>query len=354
MYLSWKRFGVILFLGFACLGSFIQGTQAAPKLDELAQHPGRGPADLINAVNDLRLANGLSALSPHPALMQIAQWQADAILSGAPGHSRPPGLTLGQWMILLGYPLGGNIALDGYRSENWVGGSEMSVEGAIQAWLGDAPHTNTMLSPNRSDIGAGVAVGEDSRGKPVYYYVIETALQTRSGQQQPEALLVLTSLPQTQSASYADSTQAAAALTMPQYMIPVTVATARPDGDLIHQVKYGQALWSIAIAYEVKINDIKLLNNLSSDELWPDQKLLIQKNATQPASTGTHIPTRTPQNTAQPPTETEPAPASPQADPEPKGSSPGFSSTLVLFLLVLGLVVGLVAWLVFHDLTRSR
>ncbi len=295
--IPWKILPLILVLFLAVWSIFAPDTQAAHSKEQNQQTAGHTPNDLINAVNQLRLENGLNILNPHPALMQVAQWEADAIAGGAPGHTRPPGLTLGAWMISLGYPLGGNIALDGYRSENWVAGSELTVDEAIQLWLGDAPHTNTMLSVQRSDIGAGVALGEDPWGKTVYYYVIETALQTTSGQQQPEALILLTSLPQTQVAQYGDATQAAAAASVSQYIYSVHVATARPDGDVIHLVRNGQSLWSIAIEYGVKINQIKLLNNLNSNEVYTGQRLLIQKSATQPAASITPSPTSSPWTT---------------------------------------------------------
>jgi spore germination protein YaaH len=60
------------------------------------------------------------------------------------------------------------------------------------------------------------------------------------------------------------------------------VSTARPDGDVVHEVKYGQTLWSLAIQYKVSIEQIKRLNNLSNDTIVPGWKLLIQKAATQP------------------------------------------------------------------------
>ncbi len=315
------------------------------------QAAGHSPADLIKAVNDLRLANGEDALAAHPALMRVAQWEADAILAGAEGHTRPPGLTLGQWMISYGYPLGGNIAQDGYRSENWVGGREMTVDQAITSWLGDAPHTNTMLSSQRSDIGAGVAVGQDDEGRPVYIYVIETALQTSSGEQQYEAQLWLTAMPQTQAALYGDSTQAAAALTVPQFMIPVALVTARPDGDVVHQVQYGQTLWSIAIEYGLKIEDIKRLNNLVADEVYPNQQLLVQKAATQPVPTATVPP---PAATALPsatPSPTGSATPTPQPGAVEVESSPLAISTLAMFLIVILLIPG---GLVMLYLNQSR
>ena len=242
-------------------------------------------SQLIEVVNALRVKNGFPMLNTHPVLMQVAQAQADALAAtaGAIGHARPGGMTLGQQLILLGYPLAGDLSLDGYRSENFMFAPEITVHEVVDMWLGDAPHTNTMLSPNRSDIGAGIASAQDQWMSTVYYFVIDTALQTGSGQQQYDAQVVLTSAPIAQAALYGDATQVAQALLVSQYIVPVARATARPDGDVIHEVKNGQSMWSIAIEYGVKINQIQRLNNLSSTDLYPGQKLLVQKGATQPA-----------------------------------------------------------------------
>ena len=340
---------VILVLGFVLLGMPAQNIFAAAPSIQQGQENGHSPADLIKAVNDLRLVNGLPVLASHPALMQVAQWEADAILAGAPGHTRPPGLTLGQWMISYGYPLGGSIAQDGYRSENWVGGRGMTVDEAIISWLGDAPHTNTMLSTFRSDIGAGVAVGQDDQGNPVYIYVIETALQTSDGQQQYEALAYLTALPETQIATYGDATQAAAVLLVPQFMIPVSLATARPDGDVIHEVKYGQTLWSIAIEYGVKIEDIRRLNNFTDDEVFPNQNLLIQKAATQPVHSATAIASPTPAETAFLPSPTASQTPTPKTEALEVESRSNSNPTLTMFILLLVLVPGGLIWLYLKE-----
>lgn len=344
-----KQVIVVLALGFVLLAIPAQNILAAAPSIQQGQEIGHSPADLINAVNDLRLENGLPILNAHPALMGVAQWEANAIAAGAPGHTRPPGLTLGQWMISYGYPLGGNIALDGYRSENWVGGREMTVDEAIISWLGDAPHTNTMLSPNRSDIGAGVAVVQDEQGITKYYYVIETALQTRDGQQQYEALVLLTALPQTQAAFYGDATQAAAALLVPQYMVPVSVATARPDGDVIHEVQYGQTLWSIAIAYGVKIEGIKRLNNFTDDDVFPDQNLLVQKAATQPVPTGTAIVSPTARQTSFLPSPTVSLMPTPKTEAGQIESSSNSISILTMFIALVLLIPGALVWLYLKE-----
>jgi hypothetical protein len=117
--------------------------------------------------------------------MALAQSQADGIAADLTGHWRPYGFTLGQLLIIEGYPLAGDLTQDGYRSENWI--DSMTAQDAINAWLSDDEYSNTMLSEYRSDIGAGVSMSRDERGWTQIYVVGEMALQTRSGQQQSEA-----------------------------------------------------------------------------------------------------------------------------------------------------------------------
>jgi uncharacterized protein YkwD len=228
-------------------------------------------AEIIEAVNNLRIANGLNPLSVHPVLMEVAAEQASALAfsEGAVGHDRPCGMSLGQQLLSMGYPLLGDLSMDGYRSENW--GIAMTKEDAINMWLGDDLHTNTMLSPNRSDIGAAVAVSNQ------IYVVLETAWQTGSGKMQYDAIPILTGIPATMTvcAGFASGD-------LSNYITPVSVNTARPDGDVIHEVKWGQNLWSIADLYKVSVDDIKRLNGLQGDNIVVGWKLLVKKGATQP------------------------------------------------------------------------
>jgi LysM repeat protein len=137
-----------------------------------------------------------------------------------------------------------------------------------------------MLSEFRSDIGAGVAMSRDEWGQDQIYVVVETALQTRSGQQQSGARGFLTRLPSIINGTTSiNGTQVP--LAQGQYMIPVIRNTARPDGDVVHQVQYGQSLWSIAITYGTTIEQIQRLNNLGdSTVVYEQQVLLVQKGAT--------------------------------------------------------------------------
>jgi hypothetical protein len=146
-----------------------------------------------------------------------------------------------------------------------------------------------MISINRSDIGAAIA----PNGVGSYIFVLETALQANSGKMQYNVYPTLTAIAMEQVAVYGDAAQAAQSLLVPQYIMPVLRATARPDGDVIHEVKNGQSMWSIAIEYGVKIEQIRQLNNLSSTNIRSGQKLLVQKGATQqtiPTSNVTEAP----------------------------------------------------------------
>jgi uncharacterized protein YkwD len=276
----------ILTLLFSTPRETVRAQMPATETPQAIQPP--TPSEIIDAINALRLSYGLPTLAVHPVLMALAQRQADGIAAGLRGHWRPYGLTLGQLLIMDGYPLAGDLTQDGYRSENWI--VSMTAQGAIEAWLEDDEHSNTMLSEFRSDIGAGVSMMRDEWGQDQIYVVIETALQTRSGQQQSWARDFLTRVPGIIGGTTSiNGTQAP--LARGQYIIPVIRGTARPDGDVVHEVQYGQSLWSIAITYGTTIEEIQRWNNLGDSTIvYEQQLLLVQKGATQPAV----IPTQTP------------------------------------------------------------
>lgn len=329
---------------------FPQATSQASEFRQDNSPP--SASELITAVNNLRLSHGLNALNSHPVLMQVAQSQAEALAAtgGSIGHARPGGINLEQQMLMLGYPLSGDLTLGGYRSENFaVGRPGSTVPEIIQLWLGDAPHTNTMLAEHRSDIGAAVTAGADGQ----IYYVIETALQTTSGQQQVNAGPTLTAIAANQGG--ASGVSGAEILAQSQYIVPVSMSTARPDGDVIHEVKQGQSLWSIAIAYGTKIDTISRYNRLSDTILYTGQILLIARQATQPAGdklaeTGADAIAET---TVTPFTNPTPRPKSPTPaitqTPKPETSAEaGQSSPVIFWLKIIGQVILLV--LVMHGL----
>ena len=124
--------------------------------------------DVIAAVNGLRASHGLPAYNANSILMQIAQSQADYLAStgGASGHIGPGGSHPIDRAIAAGYPVSG-----GYISENWESGMGLDAQGAVNNWMGDAPHQETMLSTALQDIGAGVAQAGN-----INYFVIDCGL----------------------------------------------------------------------------------------------------------------------------------------------------------------------------------
>ena len=231
------------------------------------------PYDLVNAVNALRVANGLPAYSINSILMFTAQNQADFMAAtGVVAHSGAGGSSVTSRILAAGYPLAGDLSLGGFRSENIIAGtSGMSAQAAIDAWMGDTPHQNTMLSPDLTEIGAGVAI---VNGR--VYYVVDCARPTTSGA--PQAA--------TQAVEGGSVIPGAGAV-----IYPVVQSTPNADGNVIHEVRAGQSLWQIAIDYGVKIDEIKRLNNLFDNDIYPGNKLLIKKVATSIAAPSTETPT---------------------------------------------------------------
>ncbi len=234
------------------------------------------PFDLINAVNALRISYGLAPYTINSILMYTAQAQADFMAATENvTHTGPGGIGLTDRLLAAGYPLAGDLSAGGFRAENITSGNEnRTAQSAVDGWTGDAPHLNTMISPNLSEIGAGVAI---SNGR--VYYVIDCALPTTGGVPQVST-----------SASGSGST-------VPAREAPISVAlvsTPNSSGDVIHEVRPGQSLWQIAIAYEVKIDDIKRLNNLFDNNIYPGNKLLIKQDVILPTTSLTEMPTNEP------------------------------------------------------------
>jgi uncharacterized protein YkwD/LysM repeat protein len=231
------------------------------------------PYDLVDAVNALRASFGLAPYSISPILMATAQAQADFLAAtGSMTHSGPGGIGLTQRLLEAGYPLAGDLSLGGFRAENITGGDEsMPVEAAVDQWTSDAPHLNTMASQHLTEIGAGVAIS-DGR----VYYVIDAARPTSAGALPAVATSIAGGSPAPEE--------------IPLIIIPVSVSTPNADGNVFHDVKFGQTLWQIAITYEVKIDDLKRLNNLFNNNIYPGSSLLIKQGLIVPAGSSMEVP----------------------------------------------------------------
>lgn len=304
------------------------------------------PSQLIDVVNNLRISYGLQTLTVHPILMQSSQSQADYMAATSQvTHTRPGGITFTQQLLALGFPLSGDLSLGGFRAENIIMNSDPLVwNGVPSGWQDDA-HMNTMLSQNFTHIGAGISQGADG-----YYYALDCAAVTGSGQMQGSASSILTSVPGSEGTS-------GNSLGISQFMVPVILSTARSDGDVRHKVQYGQTLWSIAIEYGTTIRSIQALNSLGEDStVYQGQELLVLKGATQPPpATVTPLPFPTSTSTYFPtdiapsiifPTELAASPMPTQeikTDPESASSSQLLVGILIFAALAGG---GVAVWLI--------
>jgi uncharacterized protein YkwD/LysM repeat protein len=315
------------------LAAVLPGGRVAARLPQSSSYSQNlSPADVIDAVNSLRSAHGLPPYTVSSILMGTAQGQADFMAqTGTIQHTGPGGSTVTQRLLAAGYPLAGDLSLGGFRSENIVGGYGMTAQDAVNAWTGDAPHLNTMLSPDLQEIGAGVA---ESDG--MTYYVIDCARPTSGG------------------VPVAYTPGAEANLSGGNdIIIPVKLATPNANGDIIHEVQQGQSLWSIAIAYGVHIVEIQRLNNMGQyTTIQRGDKLLIRRIGTAtpapPTSTATEtgMPTEPAQSVAPVDVASPTLIVIPSATPSPYISSSMTGGGAVIGIIVAALVAsGLVAWL---------
>jgi uncharacterized protein YkwD len=318
---------VLLILGFVLVAP--AGAQGTLSIAGDRQRVDTDPYSLINEVNLLRAANGLPAYSINSILMSVAQAQADYMAAtGTVSHTGAGGTTPSQRLLAAGYPLAGDLSLGGFRSENITAGSNKSVQQAVLEWQGDAPHLNTMLSPNLREIGAGVSfVGN------TVYYVIDCAAPTGSGQ------------PQSYTPAPGTTPQVSDKLNVAPLASTIIPNTPNSDGKLIHVVRPGETLWLIAISYGMKVADIRQLNNMSEAEsIYPGEKLLIRQEVTLVptvlsivAITSTPEITSVPTSTPLPSTVSVSATSSTHVDtPGPAPAAPVSSNSS---LLVLGVII---------------
>jgi uncharacterized protein YkwD/LysM repeat protein len=208
---------------------------------------------VIRLINQMRVANGLEALTPNPILMQVAQAHSEyQAATGTITHYSADGMRPFQRALAAGYWIAGDLSRNGFYSENIIGGPGLTPERAVEAWMGDEPHMNTMMSPNYQDIGAGVASDGESS-----YFTVDTAKPSN---------VPVAYTPEAQVVSSGSG-----------YIIPVKVATPWMDGSIYHDVQSGQSLWAVSEAYGVDVDEIARLNGRQGNgNIYIGESLLIR------------------------------------------------------------------------------
>lgn len=231
--------------------------------------------ELIDAVNSYRGQRGLPAYAINSILMGTAQSQADYMATtGSVTHTGAGGISFPDRLKAAGYSFV-------FRSENIISASPDASGWSLvtsPSWADDL-HQHTMLSSDLREIGAGVAI---SNGRA--YYVIDCASPGGSG-----SSIVNSAVPGSTSIISGGS---------PATPVVVIPNTPKPDGSISHVVQPGEALWSIAVAYETTIAELMAINRLTSDIIFPGNTLIIllpkATSTAAPTLTSTPYPTSTP------------------------------------------------------------
>ncbi|MDA1330313.1 MAG: LysM peptidoglycan-binding domain-containing protein [Chloroflexi bacterium] len=266
---------ILLLIIIALLPAKASVAYAAPH-----KEPRASAAEVFGLINNYRTSNGVPALSQNSILMQTAQGQSDyqasigQVTHGGPGSSRPI-----DRAYAAGYG-GGQVI---FISELITGGSNQSPQGALTWWQNSSEHNYYLLNADYVELGIGVA--SDGNGR-IYYTAVMGHIAGGT--------------------SYVpDKTDAGSPVVAQPVTIPVIKATPRDNGALVHIVRQGQALWTISAVYEVPLETILALNNLTLNSfIFPGDEIILKEadppTPTPEPATLTPRPTRTPVPTVTP------------------------------------------------------
>jgi LysM repeat protein len=203
-------------------------------------------SDIFQRVNQVRASQGLPPFQYNGALAAAAQnhanWMAaSAIFShyGAAGSS-PQSRASGA-----GY--------GGYVAENIVGGLNMSPRQGILWWQNSPVHYNTIVSSRYVEAGTGYASNGSQN-----MYVLVVGRPPGANEAAPQGRA------QDRSAA-------------PLRITPITLAEPREDGSIVHVIRQGQAMWTIAAHYDVDLDYLYLINGLTEDDvLHPGNEVTVR------------------------------------------------------------------------------
>jgi len=245
---------------------FGMGTLYRPQVAQAAPQSQVSAYDLILAMNTLRVSYGHPALIEDPIIDALAQ--STAATMAANNMSWHIGNVRGR-LAAAGFGNGGTV----WATENFaVSGGNMGIDQIMSVWA-DPDHMLPAVEAAYCNIGAGIAT---ANGKT--YYILQAAYV--GGQACGSSTSASGGTPQTGTGSSPIS----------QLIVPVKIATPDADGKIYHVVQAGQSFWSIAIAYQITIQDLEVWNNITRNTpLQAGQKLFIPDKNTQGFATPTPV-----------------------------------------------------------------
>ncbi|MDD2522057.1 MAG: LysM peptidoglycan-binding domain-containing protein [Anaerolineaceae bacterium] len=238
-------FFVVLAIALAPIKTFEVSAEV-----NLAPHQQVAAYELISAMNVLRMGNGLPALIENATINAVAQATAQTMADGL--LSWHIGNVSGR-IAAAGYGAGKTV----YATENFAVAYGGSIDQIMLMWA-DYDHMRPATSPNYCHVGAGTALASNG----MTYYILQAAYI--SGE-------ACDATPPTGGGGTPGQPPAGYGI-----VTPVEKVELNEEGNYVHEVKPGQSLWSIAVAYGVTIKEILAWNNLpESYVLWPGDKLTI-------------------------------------------------------------------------------
>ena len=215
-----------------------------------APHAQVAAYELISAMNFLRMSYGLPALIENSTINAVAQATAQTMADGL--LSWHIGNVAGR-ISAAGYGAGKKV----YATENFAVASGGTIDQIMLMWA-DYDHMRPATTPNYCHIGAGTATASNG----MTYYILQAAYI--SGE-------ACDSTPTTGGGGTPGQPPIGYGI-----VTPVEKVELNEEGNYVHEVKTGQSLWSIAVAYGVTIKEILAWNNLPDGYvLWPGDKLTI-------------------------------------------------------------------------------
>jgi LysM repeat protein len=274
-----------LLLWIMLLAPALPVTAAPIKQPNLAPAFSDGYA-LVDAVNQLRAANGLPAYQINIALTISAQLHSEYQASiGTWSHEGSGGTDESQRAAAQGYGSGASFMCD-----EAVGfGYQYTAQKMVEMW-NEPTHAPIMLSSRYIDVGGGAAIDAEGR----IFYTLDVCVI--SGQ---SAVV---------SGTGADTLQATV-----EPFSGIQTATPQPDGSIIHEVQAGESFFSVADLYDLTLDELLTMNNLTEAALiFPGDLLKVREplpptpspvpsfTPTPVIPTATRRPTRTPTSPPQP------------------------------------------------------
>lgn len=224
--------------------------------------------DLILAMNTLRVSLGNNALIEDPIINAVAQATAEIMAAN--------NLTwhiggVSERLQSAGFGAGSRV----FATENFAMAYDWSIDQIMVAWA-DEQHMFPATNTNYCMVGAGVAQAANG----MIYYVLQAAYVSGKS-----------------CGSYSSGNSSAPGTSgqpaqpgVSQLIVPVKIAEPDADGNVFHIVQAGQSLWSIAVAYQVTIDDITQWNNISREsKLQINEKLFIPGPNTEGYATPTPV-----------------------------------------------------------------